>query len=100
MISRGAAFEDKQQMPQAIADYTRAVKASKAAFAYLVRGDADGRSGDHAAAIKDFTAAIKKEPNYTAAYDLRAQLYEATGEPAKAAADRAKHAELSAAQPV
>lgn len=98
MMSRGSAFEAKQLMPQAIADYTRAVKTSKAAIAYLVRGDALGRSGDAAAAIKDFTAAIKKQPDMAAAYDLRAQAYEATGDQAKAAADRAKHAELAAAQ--
>lgn len=99
LIGRGGVFEAKEMTRAAIEDYSRAIKASKAAIGYFLRGGIHSRNGDHAAAINDFTAVIRKEPHFAAAYGMRAQSYDAAGDPARATADRAKHAQLAGLQP-
>ncbi len=96
LLGRGAVFEAKQMTSQAIADYSRAIKLSKAGIAYFARGLAQMTSNDFAAAIKDLTSAIEKEPGFVAAYQNRAIAHEREGNAALAAADQQRAAELAA----
>lgn len=60
-----------------------------------MRAEVESKLNDHPAAIYDLTRAIELKPGYSAAYFLRGQLYEATGEPAAAEQDYTKVIELS-----
>jgi tetratricopeptide (TPR) repeat protein len=96
LLGRATVLEAKQLGALAISDYTRAIKISKAGFAYFARGLAQMNSGDVAAAIKDFTSAIGKEPKFAAAYYNRAVAYERTGKRVLAQEDYRRASELAA----
>jgi len=98
LLGRGSAFEAKSLMQQAIADYSRAIKVSKAGIAYYARAMAQLAINDAGAAIKDFTAAIKAEPQFRAAYQNRGLAYERSGQQALAAVDYKQAAVLDAMQ--
>jgi tetratricopeptide (TPR) repeat protein len=96
LLARGQLFEERGQLDTAIADYTRAIKASKAGVAYFCRAAAYAAKGDHTRAIKDYTAAIEKEPTSAIAYRERARAYQAQGRQQDAQVDMAKSDELAA----
>ncbi len=85
-LSYGDADRDKQ-----IADLTAALRlklnAERACWAYCSRGSAFERKGDRAAALDDYTAAIRLDHKRSDAYVDRASLYLNRGEPDKAIDD-------------
>lgn len=97
LVARGAAFEAKSLVRQAIDDYTRAIKSSKAPVAYFMRANAYLGSGDAAAAIKDYTAAIDRHTDFVAAYQSRAEAYVRMGRPDLALDDQQTAARIAAA---
>jgi tetratricopeptide (TPR) repeat protein len=98
LLGRGAAFEAKSMLKQAFDDYSRAIKVSKSAIAYHARGTAHLRSGAFEAAIRDFTAAIKKDQLLVAAYQDRAVAYGRIGQRERAEADHRRAAQIGARQ--
>jgi tetratricopeptide (TPR) repeat protein len=74
--SRGAAYYDKGDLKQAIADYSQAVALDpKDSYAYNDRGAAYDDQNDYTHAIADYTQAIALDPNYTFAYSNRGNTY-------------------------
>jgi tetratricopeptide (TPR) repeat protein len=65
--------------------------------AYLHRGEAFARTGQHEKAIADFTEAIRLEPDVPTAYAWRAQSYRTLGDKDSAAQDKQKAQELGIA---
>jgi tetratricopeptide (TPR) repeat protein len=98
LLGRGSAFEAKLLTKQAIDDYSRAIRISKAGIAYYARAMAQLAVNDLPAAIKDFTAAIKAEPQFRAAYQNRGLAHERSGQQALAEADYKQAADLDAMQ--
>lgn len=98
LLGRGAAFEAKSMLKQAFDDYSRAIKISGSALAYHARGTAHLRSGAFEAAIKDFTAAIRKDQLLVAVYQDRAVAYGRIGQREKAEADHHRAAQIGARQ--
>lgn len=69
---RGTAYDDKDQLDRAIADYSHAIRIKPDyANAYRNRGRAYGRTGRYDDAIADFDRAIKLDPNDVGAYSNR-----------------------------
>jgi tetratricopeptide (TPR) repeat protein len=65
----------------AISFYTKVIRdrdltARDRAVSYLLRGEAQKDKGDYAAAVKDFSRAIKIKPNYSQAFYFRGLAWE------------------------
>ncbi len=95
LLERGSTLSQMGQHKAAIRDYTRLLRLEKSAFGYFTRGHAHAAHGDHARAIKDFSAAITAQPGVAVAFEARARSYEASGKVALAHADRQRASELS-----
>jgi tetratricopeptide (TPR) repeat protein len=68
LMARAAAFDRKQMIDRAIADYDAVLRLDPAtADAYNSRGELWRKKGDRPKAIMDFGTAIKLDPNHTAA---------------------------------
>jgi len=73
---RGTAYDDKDQLDSAIADYSEAIRIKPDyANAYRNRGRAYGRTGHYDNAIADLDRAIKLDPNDVGAYSNRGFAY-------------------------
>ena len=73
---RAFAYTFLSQYPQAIADFTAAIKINPDdAFAYELRGTVYRLSGDNDSAIADYSKIIELEPNNVKAYASRGDIY-------------------------
>jgi len=73
---RGTAYDDKDQLDRAIADYSEAIRIKPDyANAYRNRGRAYGRTGRYDNAIADLDRAIQLDPNDVGAYSNRGFAY-------------------------
>ena len=73
---RGTAYDDKNQLDRAIADYSQAIRIKPDyANAFRNRGRAYGRTGHYDNAIADLDRAIKLDPNDVGAYSNRGFAY-------------------------
>jgi mono/diheme cytochrome c family protein len=88
LVGRGHARFVKGDLPDAIADFTEAIRRNpKSASAYNRRGLAYRRSGDLARAADDYTKAVTLNPAYALAYSNRGYVYEAQSRKEEAIAD-------------
>ncbi|VIO80888.1 hypothetical protein CI41S_75950 [Bradyrhizobium ivorense] len=68
LMARAAAYDRKQMIDRAIADYDAALRFDPSLTdAYNARGELWRRKGDRRRAIMDFGAAVKLDPNHAAA---------------------------------
>ncbi|MGE3150982.1 MAG: hypothetical protein AB7K04_18195 [Pseudorhodoplanes sp.] len=72
------------------------VENSRRHIYHSIRGDAYFRSGHIGQAVADFGEAIRRHPNYAAAYDRRARAYDRLGDTRRATADLAEATRLRA----
>ena len=91
-------FCSKSLFAQGIADFSRALKSADNANVRHARAMAYANAGDFKNAIADFTAVLKVAPHADNVLLQRADAYEKSGQPAKAAADRQAAAESKARQ--
>jgi tetratricopeptide (TPR) repeat protein len=86
--NRGNAYQNKDEVDRAIADYSRAIALDpNYANAYNNRGLAYQKKGKVDRAIADFSRAIELDPNNAAAYNNRGNAYDGKGEHGRAIAD-------------
>ncbi len=98
LYRRGLIFCSKSLFAQGIADFSRALKSADNANVRHARAMAYANAGDFKNAIADFTAVLKVAPHADNVLLQRADAYEKSGQPAKAAADRQAAAESKARQ--
>jgi tetratricopeptide (TPR) repeat protein len=72
---------------KAIADYDQALRIEQRANFFTNRGDSYQFKGELGAALDDYNAALRLDPNFALAYNNRAVLYKKMGDRAKALAD-------------
>lgn len=88
LLNRGLAHAASEQDPDAVADYTAAIRLNPEYGAlYQSRGEAVFRMGDGKKAIADFTAAIDLDPKNTLALSSRAAVHMHLDQYEKALAD-------------
>jgi tetratricopeptide (TPR) repeat protein len=88
LVQRGAAYREQQKFPEAIADFTEALKIKpddadtheRRAYAYLQMKDFDK-------ALQDYTDSLKADPKEVRVYLLRSYLYEMKGDAKNGIAD-------------
>jgi tetratricopeptide (TPR) repeat protein len=83
---RGSAYRGRDDTERAIADYTKAMELDPKRAAYN-RGLVHITRGEHDQAIAEFDAAIRADAQDAAAYNVRANSYNAKGERDRAIAD-------------
>ena len=94
-VKRGYAYEEKEKLDMAIADYTEAIRLdSNYSEAYLRRAFAYSRQGNKDNALNDYTSVIRLDPNNVFAYYFRAEIYGEKGELEKSIADYSKTTQL------
>ncbi len=99
-LQSGAAYQQQGNLPQAIADYTKAIELTPpGAKAYAPRGLAYGQQGNLPQAISDCTKAIELDPHLARAYAYRGGAYCEAKEYDKAWADVHQAAALGFAVP-
>jgi tetratricopeptide (TPR) repeat protein len=85
---RGFALQKEQKLPQAIADFTEAVKLSpRDARIYEQRAAAEMKNNAHDQALADYSEAIKLNPNEIRYYLYRSYIYEVKRDTAHSMAD-------------
>ena len=95
-LSRGSAYMLKNDCEHAIPDYSETLRLGRdELYAYSLRGVCQFRSKQYDQAIADYTQALKLGPDPDL-LDHRAQAYDAKGDHAGAAADKAAEAKLRA----
>lgn len=63
-INRGNIHESFNNIPLAVADYTRAIDTdTNNVYFYFVRGNAHDKAGNYQMSINDYTSIIRREPN-------------------------------------
>ena len=81
LVQRGAAYREQQKFPEAIADFTEALK--------IKAGDADTHERrayvelqmkDYDKALADYSASLKADPKEARVYLLRSYVYEVKGD--------------------
>jgi len=93
---RGNAYDDKDQLDRAIADYSEAIRIKPDyANAYRNRGQAYGRTAHYDDAIADFDRAIALEPNHVDAYSNRGFAYYYKGQYDRAIQDENQAIQLA-----
>ncbi len=90
-MEQGAIFEAKGNYEMALGEY-RAILAEnpKSAEAYFAAAEVRVKMKDYSGALANYRLAYKFEPTMSAAYEGAAKVYEALGQKAKAADERAK----------
>jgi tetratricopeptide (TPR) repeat protein len=88
LMNRGAAYGNKGDYDNAIADFNAVLRINPAhAAAYAERGLSFSRKGDKAKAIADYETAIRLNPKLATAYNNRGTAYMARGDQARALTD-------------
>ncbi len=86
--NRGLYYFGKEQYPQGLADYTKAIEANPKYFeAYFNRGGIYLNINQYRQAIEDFSKAIALNPNYSVTFRYRADAYNGLGKPDSAMLD-------------
>jgi tetratricopeptide (TPR) repeat protein len=94
--NRGAAYGNKGNYDQAIADESKAIQLKpQFAAAYMNRGFAYGHKGDYAQVIADESMALRLDPSLAEAYVSRGAAYEHKGDYIQEISDDAKAIELN-----
>ena len=89
--NRGFAYEQQNNLLQAISDYTKAIEIDRNfAMAYTNRGVVYGKQGNLSEAIPDLNKAIEINPNLAEPYNNRGHVYSAQGNLSEAASDYTK----------
>src|SRR5690242_4388303 len=86
--NRGVEYQNKGELPRAIADYDQAIRFDpNLALAFKNRGIAYNARGELDLAIRDYEQAISLDPKSTSAFYNRAVAYQAKGDLDRALAD-------------
>ena len=84
---RGRAYLKMSRFEDALQDFNAAFELSEFELKYFYRGLAQLGLGNHQKAIRDFTTALVKAPNYIDIYLARSHAYERAGDQKRAQAD-------------
>lgn len=87
---RGLALRQFGRLPEALADFQKAVELSPEMAHYFERGATYQMLGQHERAIADFNEVIKFDTGNAQAYHARSQSYRELGDKAKATGDHRK----------
>lgn len=96
-LENGAAFEEKGQLTEAMAEYNRAIELDpRNTNAYYNRASLYQKQGKPEAAFADFNKIIEINPNYSQSYYGRGLIYDGQGQRDKAIAEYTKAIENNA----
>ena len=94
LLMRATAFSSLKQYDRAVADFDAVLKLHPRSATFVSRGNQYMLLKKYDAALADFSEAIRRMPNRSAAYELRANARQKLGDTKGAADDRAKAREL------
>lgn len=88
LVQRGAAFREQQKFPEALADFTEALKIKPGdADTHERRAYAELQMKDYDKALADYDASLKADPKEVRVYLLRSYVYELKGDLKRGIAD-------------
>lgn len=81
LVQRGAAYREQQKFPEALADFTEALKIKPGdADTHERRAYVELQMKDYDKALADYTASLKADPKEARVYLLRSYVYELKGD--------------------